>query len=64
MRKKLFPIRFRAPAVKPSFPFFSSIIEECLKIYYGNKDDAYERAVKEENQCYARSKSRLGTYFF
>jgi ElonginA binding-protein 1 len=44
---------------KNPFPLFS-IIEECLKIYYGHKENAYERAVTEEKQCYARSKSRLG----
>jgi hypothetical protein len=39
-------------------PSLHSIIEECLKIYHGQKEKAYERAVTEEKGCYARSKTR------
>jgi len=38
---------------------FFSIIDECIKICYGNKERAYERAVKEEKECYGRSKNRF-----
>ena len=38
--------------------YLDSIVEECLRIYKADKSKAYERAVKEEESCYGRSKNR------
>ena len=57
----MFPVT-EGPLTECQLYFHFSIIEECLKIYHGNKDRAYERAVTEEKMCYARSKTRLETF--
>jgi hypothetical protein len=38
--------------------YLDSLVEECLKLYRFDKGRAYERAVKEEESCSARSKNR------
>ncbi|QQP41661.1 REX1_ RNA exonuclease 1 -like protein (Silurana) [Caligus rogercresseyi] len=52
-----------APDMKSKVPsgirqrYLDSLVEECLKIYGGDKGDAYARATKEEQLCCDRSKT-------
>ena len=38
--------------------YLNTIVEECLKIYNNDKDRAYPRATKEEEECHSKSKNR------
>nr|XP_040580313.1 RNA exonuclease 1 homolog isoform X2 [Lepeophtheirus salmonis] len=53
-----------APDMKSKIPssirqrYLDSIVEECCKIYNGDKGNAYARATREEQVCCGRSKNR------
>jgi len=39
--------------------YLDTIVDECLKIYNGDRGRAHDRAIKEEKMCSERSKSRM-----